>query len=131
MKKLPILFILTVPILFVTQSCTTAQQRNQDNNADFMEETVSFAAEQYSRMLDKVGDSVRIVNPKSIIEGKMKYIPPQEWTSGFFPGSLWYLYELTGDDKWKPMAVIYRSPGYHSVLYRQSRCGIHDLLQLR
>ena len=107
MKKLPILFILAISILFTTQSCTNTQQKNQDNSADFMEETVSFAAEQYSRMLDKVEDSAGIVNPKSIIDGKMKYIPPQEWTSGFFPGSLWYLYELTGDDKWKPMAVKY------------------------
>jgi len=27
------------------------------------------------------------------------------WTSGFFPGSLWYLYERTGDEKWKDLAV--------------------------
>ncbi len=107
MKRLLSLCILTISILFTTQSCTNTQQKNQDNSADFMEETVSFAAEQYSRMLDKVEDSAGIVNPKSIIDGKMKYIPPQEWTSGFFPGSLWYLYELTGDEKWKPMAVKY------------------------
>jgi len=25
----------------------------------------------------------------------------------FFPGSLWYLYELTGDEKWRTMAVKY------------------------
>src|SRR5690606_30189535 len=62
---------------------------------------------QYSLMLDKIEDSLSILNPKSIIDGKMKFIPPQEWTSGFFPGSLWYLYELSGDEKWKTMAVKY------------------------
>ena len=106
MKKLPILFILAISILFTTQSCTNTQQKNQDS-AFLMEENISFAAEQYGLMLDKVEDSARIVNPKSFIEGKMKYIRPQEWTSGFFPGSLWYLYELTGDEKWKTMAVKY------------------------
>ena len=28
-----------------------------------------------------------------------------DWTSGFFAGSLWYLYDLTGDDKWKDEAA--------------------------
>ncbi len=106
MKKLLSLCILTISILFTTQSCTNAQQKNQDS-ALFMEENISFAAEQYGLMLDKVEDSASIVSPKSFIEGKMKYIRPQEWTSGFFPGSLWYIYELTGDEKWKTMAVKY------------------------
>ena len=106
MKRLLSLCILTISILFTTQSCTNTQQKNQDS-AFLMEENISFAAEQYGLMLDKVEDSARIVNPKSFIEGKMKYIRPQEWTSGFFPGSLWYLYELTGDEKWKTMAVKY------------------------
>ena len=106
MKKLFTLCMLTISILFTTQSCTNTQQKNQDS-AQFMEENISFAAEQYGLMLDKVEDSASIVNPKSFIEGKMKYIQPQEWTSGFFPGSLWYIYELTGDEKWKTMAVKY------------------------
>jgi len=29
----------------------------------------------------------------------------QEWTSGFFAGSLWYMYQLTGDDKWRSYAA--------------------------
>jgi rhamnogalacturonyl hydrolase YesR len=27
-----------------------------------------------------------------------------DWTPGFFPGELWYLYEWTGDEKWKDRA---------------------------
>jgi hypothetical protein len=46
-------------------------------------------------------DSGKILNPKSYINGRIKYITPEEWTSGFFPGCLWCLYELTGDTKWK------------------------------
>ncbi|MDE6267695.1 MAG: glycoside hydrolase family 88 protein [Muribaculaceae bacterium] len=30
-----------------------------------------------------------------------------DWTSGFFPGSLWYAYELTGDETLKEAAVRY------------------------
>jgi unsaturated chondroitin disaccharide hydrolase len=28
-----------------------------------------------------------------------------DWTSGFFAGNLWYLYEITGNDHWKQEAV--------------------------
>jgi rhamnogalacturonyl hydrolase YesR len=54
-----------------------------------------------------IEESGKVLNPKSIIDGKMKYIRPQEWTSGFFPGSIWYLYELTGDEKWKSLGTKY------------------------
>ncbi|MDD4399406.1 MAG: glycoside hydrolase family 88 protein [Dysgonamonadaceae bacterium] len=94
-------------LILFTQSCKTSQQKRKNISKNFIEENVSFAAKQYGLMIDKIEDSVKIVNPKSIIEGKMKYIVPQEWTSGFFPGSLWYLYELTGDEKWKPLAIKY------------------------
>ena len=29
----------------------------------------------------------------------------EDWTSGFFPGSLWYAYEMTGDEKLKSRAI--------------------------
>ena len=30
-----------------------------------------------------------------------------DWTSGFFPGSLWYMYELTGNDFFKEQAIMH------------------------
>ncbi len=32
-----------------------------------------------------------------------------DWTEGFFPGSCWYLYEYTKDDKWKNAAEKFQS----------------------
>lgn len=32
------------------------------------------------------------------------YVGIRDWTSGFWPGILWYLYEDTGDDRWKQVA---------------------------
>lgn len=37
-------------------------------------------------------------------DGTIKYGTLEGWTSGFFPGSLWYLYELTGKDEWRKEA---------------------------
>jgi len=42
--------------------------------------------------------------PRSFVNGKLVLVEPKDWTSGFFGGSLWYLYELTGDEKWKVAA---------------------------
>lgn len=40
-------------------------------------------------------------------DGKYKLIKPRDWTSGFFPGSLWTYYELTGDETYKSWAEKY------------------------
>ena len=32
--------------------------------------------------------------------GRRRVCDIYDWTSGFFPGSLWYVYEFTGDELW-------------------------------
>jgi len=34
-----------------------------------------------------------------------KKVSMRDWTCGFPPGTMWYMYELTGDTKWKTIAV--------------------------
>lgn len=34
-----------------------------------------------------------------------EYMGREEWTSGFFAGSLWNMYQLTGNDKWRLFAA--------------------------
>jgi len=97
-------FLTTLLIsLIIFQAC----QNQSKEKPVLIEENVKFAAEQYSLQTALIEESGKILNPKSFIDGKMKYINPQEWTSGFFPGSMWYLYELTGDEKWKQFGIKY------------------------
>ncbi len=103
MKKTFILIAIIAAGIF-SQSC---QNKSGEAATDFIGENVKFAAEQYGLQIAEIEKSDKVLNPKSIINGKMKYIPPQEWTSGFFPGSLWYIYELSSDEKWKPLATKY------------------------
>ena len=37
-------------------------------------------------------------------DGSWERRPANQWTSGFFAGSLWYMYQLTRDDEWKRLA---------------------------
>ncbi len=56
-------------------------------------------------------------------DGTLKTTDIYEWTSGFFAGSLWYLYELTGDEKWRDEAEK-RTETLDTVQYWS---GSHDV----
>ncbi len=66
-----------------------------------------FAEEQVQRMIDVMEESGKILSPRTTKDGKIRYTSFQDWTSGFFPGSLWYLYRLTGKEEWKNEAEKY------------------------
>lgn len=48
--------------------------------------------------------------PRTVENGKLKLVSPKDWTSGFFPGNLWMMYELTDDPKWKERALEFTLP---------------------
>ena len=46
-----------------------------------------------------------LTNPRSLEpDGSLIMVPSKDWCSGFFPGELWYMYEYTGDEKWRQLA---------------------------
>ncbi len=64
-----------------------------------------------------------LVSPKFFENGILKMVSSRDWTSGFFPGELWYLYEYTGDNKWKTLAQQYTAN-----IEREKTNGItHDM----
>lgn len=61
----------------------------------------------------------RTINKNGGLENTDKY----EWTSGFFAGNLWYMYQLTGDLKWKAEAEKW-TVALDTIQYWS---GIHDI----
>src|SRR5690606_2193663 len=62
-----------------------------------------FARAQYELMLNANTDLTRF--PQSIKkDGTLDTRKSHWWCSGFFGGSLWYIYEFTKDSKWKDAA---------------------------
>ncbi|MCD2425772.1 glycoside hydrolase family 88 protein [Niabella pedocola] len=55
-----------------------------------------------AKQTDKKG-----VSPRTLEDGKLKLVASRDWTSGFFPGELWYLYDLSGNKKWETTARAY------------------------
>ena len=90
--------------LFVLAGC--AGQKQSAN--DFIQENIDNAVAQETLQTDIIEKSGEILNPRTIDEeGNIHYIPIDDWCSGFFPGNIWYTYELTGDKKWLPLAEKY------------------------
>ncbi|WP_448702640.1 glycoside hydrolase family 88 protein [Mucilaginibacter sp. AW1-3] len=63
------------------------------------------------------------VSPRTFENGKFKLVKSSDWTSGFFPGELWFLYDYTHDQKWKNEAEKYTA----KIEKEQYNKGTHDL----
>lgn len=48
-----------------------------------------------------------LVSPRTIEKDELKLVASRDWTSGFFPGQLWMLYEYNNKDEWKQHAKTF------------------------
>lgn len=71
-----------------------------------IEKAMSRSAQQYKRMSEYLIDSIGRY-PRTYINGKIMTSDTHWWCSGFFPGSLWYLYEYSKDNDILNYAKIY------------------------
>ena len=75
---------------------------------DFIQDNIDNAVAQNTIQTDIIEKSGKILNPRTINkDGSIVYVPIDDWCSGFFPGNIWHMYELTGDKKWLPLAEKY------------------------
>ncbi|CAH0133818.1 Unsaturated chondroitin disaccharide hydrolase [Pedobacter sp. Bi27] len=89
-------------ILLATQTCVFAQKVN-------VKKAFKQAAAQTKLMLQEVEKAVdaakpELISPRTLDNGKLKLVASRDWTSGFFPGVLWYLDEYYKTDEWKAAA---------------------------
>ncbi len=75
---------------------------------DFVNENITFAKAQVGNEIEVIEASGKVLNPVTLkTDGTVYYCGYSDWRSGFFPGSVWYLYELTGDEALLPLAQKY------------------------
>jgi unsaturated chondroitin disaccharide hydrolase len=53
------------------------------------------------------GSKTELVAPRTLENGQLKLVPSKDWTSGFFAGELWMLYEFTHKPEWKSKAETF------------------------
>jgi unsaturated chondroitin disaccharide hydrolase len=100
MKKLVSLIFLV--ILFGCNNRTTDEL---DTVIDRFDAQLTYGIQQANFFQDD-----NKIFPRTYEEGVLKLVPGRDWTSGFFPGNLWMMYELTGDEKWKEEALQFTLP---------------------
>lgn len=83
---------------------------------------IALAEKQYRQMLQTHPDTTK--TPQSVLpDGKLRDMPSSWWCSGFFGGSLWYLFEYTKNQQWKNAAHLWSM----AVQKEQTNTGTHDL----
>ena len=104
MKKL----IVSV-VALVCCFCLVAQSAKKQMR-QLIDENMQFAAAQYKVLMQKTPDTVM---PRSYNAQKDQLITSNTkwWTSGFYPGTLWMIYDETKDlairtEAWKRLALL-------------------------
>lgn len=94
-------YFLSAFLFFVMIS--EAQEKKETKSFDIKKQ-LEYCALQASKTLEVIPDNGTF--PRSIPTGskEWKFVDYKDWTSGFWPGELWYLYEATGDKKWEKEA---------------------------
>ncbi|MDE6545582.1 MAG: glycoside hydrolase family 88 protein [Paramuribaculum sp.] len=96
-------------IAAILTGCATTEKN--ETAADWTESAVSNAREQMAAMIDAIeADTTdQVLNPVTTKRNRFStaWCGYADWRSGFFPGSMWYLYELTGDTALVPLAEKY------------------------
>jgi rhamnogalacturonyl hydrolase YesR len=97
--------LLTFVCTAVMLSCSTVPQIKEKS---FLDENIDFASVQIGKEISAIEASGKTLNPVTLkTDSSVYYCGYSDWRSGFFPGSVWYLYELTGDSTFLPQAIKY------------------------
>ncbi|QNF35153.1 glycoside hydrolase family 88 protein [Adhaeribacter swui] len=113
-------------LLFLILFCSSAVfgQAKLDVNKAF-----THAEKQTEVMLQEIDNIISSTQqvqelPRTITEsGKLRLVAPRDWTSGFFPGNLWFLYEHTQDPYWLSQAQAFTI----KLINEQYDTGTHDV----
>lgn len=84
--------------------CGSTITNNKSDKGFDVDAQLTYCVKQSSDALKLIpdnGESPRNIAPDS---KQWKFVDYKDWTSGFWPGELWYLYESTGDQKWETAA---------------------------
>jgi len=107
-------------IFYLTIACSTSYEDKYLDTDKLME----IALTKYHRTLTNLKDTPLL--PRAIPPGEKQWITTDiySWTSGFFPGILWFFYNYTGSQQWHDAArkwTLYLDP------VKKMRKKNHDL----
>lgn len=88
-------------------SCGSKKPTPKAADSQWAKTAINTAAVQLQSLAEACHETGKL--PRSIKNDSVRVENLYDWTSGFFPGSLWYAYELTGQEELKTQAEYYTS----------------------
>lgn len=109
-KKMSIL-LPSMSLLFFLMACSGPDNAPKFIGIEDLESQVLLLDQNVRQDIAKapldVNGEEKIVPRRIEDDGSLEVVSGGDWTSGFYPGTLWYMFELTGKDEWKEKAVEY------------------------
>jgi unsaturated chondroitin disaccharide hydrolase len=104
MKKIQLIFV----YLILSASCSNHPASGLPGDKREIVEKISNQLAGFPEFSTKPENRGENIFPRSVDHsGTIRYVGREDWTSGFYPGILWLMHELTGDTKWKTEAIYY------------------------
>jgi hypothetical protein len=97
--------ILIITLILVTLSC----KNKNTSSANKPNATTELLSSRYKKLLAYPIDSTAFPRSINFKTNTIRTIKPKDWCSGFFPGNLWFTYELTGNKDFKHKAMQWTS----------------------
>lgn len=121
MKSLPIsIYVLLMVSFAVHMNCSTAIE--PENTVEFASKQLTYLINASDAQTSPDNETSRI-SPRTVENGELVFVPSRDWTSGFFPGVLWQMYDLTGDQMWLGKAEKYTA----FIEREKTNGGTHDM----
>lgn len=77
-----------------------------ESKEELISRVFTFSERQYDYLIQRIENNTPLLQPRSATKlNKLNLVSYRDWTSGFFPGSLWYIYQYNRSDKWKTNAM--------------------------
>lgn len=115
--------IISLAILAIAVGCSSEKKQDAKvENEDFVNKSFGIANQHLSNAVLEYQDITkfpRSTNP----DGTLHTREAKNWVSGFFPGSLWYMFEYSKDEKFKDAAMKWTE----AVGENQYNTGTHDV----
>lgn len=96
-----------IVLLAVSQLLACNEKQVTIPMQELVNSSLDFSLEQSLKMAESLKNMEEVLPKNADRFGNLETCHPSWWTSGFFPGTLWYLYEYSNSEKIKEWAQFY------------------------
>ena len=100
-------FFLLLPLFLYANAEVSAQSCDKESIGEVVSDALDFSVHQALAMAVSLQDQPGLLPKNTDRSGNLQTCRSNWWTSGFFPGMLWYLYEYSGNEAMMKQAQEY------------------------